>query len=168
MCIIEINNTSQSLCSVIKGDLYLPMATVRSGVISGGSLPLRPFLQTTTATPGIIGEALSFDGQSAVTMGDSRDSCMWLPDLCPNGLTLALWFKIRTIKSDWTFIVTNGGHSILSYGIGAGVRTSGEVFISVKTKTTKYMQDTNITIPTHVWCHLVITWEQTVGLTVSL
>ena len=43
--------------------------------------------------PGIHGNGLVMS-QTKLTIGNRRDGCFWLPDLCQEGLTFAVWIKL--------------------------------------------------------------------------
>ena len=151
----------------LPASVYLPMSGVEPEA-SCGSMPLHQYTDSpvTLTTDGVRGSALVFDGTSGVLLGSSRDSCFWLPDLCPDGFTLSVWFKVTAILEDGfnDYILTNGGHSSQSYGVAIGLRNSHRMFVGVRTKTEAYNVDIVDAISLHHWYHAVFTWSLNTGL----
>ena len=117
---------------------------------------------------GVIGEAAYFDDQAYITIGHERSSCFWFPDLCPSGLTFSLWVKLSSYSGGTAFIFSNGGHTVVSYGISLQLKDD-ELIATVKTTTVRYRLKTDVTLlTTYTWIHMVIAWSTQEGIKVRL
>ena len=83
---------------IFTAEVYLPFDHISNDVVKGGTSD-GTFLEGTSAAiePGIFGNALVLN-RSIVSIGDKRDSCFWLPNLCEVGMSYALWIKLGKLS----------------------------------------------------------------------
>lgn len=107
---------------------------------------------------GPFGFALYLDGTSAVLLGDRRDSCIWSPDLCQDGLTFTMWIKVTEYQGE-KYVLSNGGQTRHSYGLALLLK-NGYVYVTVSTPT----QKGSISCPSDLvvdgkWHHVAVTFH---------
>ena len=75
-------------------DVHLPFDSIDGNTIPGGTYIGQVIEGTTFSLErGVLNNGL-FLLDTAVSIGNQRDSCFWLPDLCSDGFTLAIWIKL--------------------------------------------------------------------------
>ena len=150
-------------------DVYLAMAAVdESSNVIGGTDGFSVTSGTLETAPGIVGDAMKFDGQAWVQHPGRRDSCFWLPDLCPQGFTLSVWFCISEMPTGKKggYILSNGGNTGDSYGVAIHVKTDLSVRVLVRTKYKVYWSAVPGTQLLN-WYHLVSLWDDSLETTWS-
>lgn len=120
----------------------------------GGTLNGSVSNNNITAVEGVRGNGLYLDGTGFVNLGNSRDSCFFLPDLCPDGFTMAFWLNIYPKAGTDLYYISNGGQTTSSFGIA--VWWSNGLGVSVKTKLF-WQTVANIPFKKNVWNYVVFT-----------
>lgn len=143
-------------------DQYLPMSVLKDNSVIGGTLNMTLKTGNLKLTSGVFGQALELDGQSTVMMGDSRSSCFWNPERCPDGLTISLFFKqvLANAHDTNSYILSNGGQTLRSFGLAFFVTSHKKVKVTVTTRTTRHSYISNTTIDVGIWFHLVVVWKE--------
>ena len=140
--------------------VYLPMETLLSGQILGGSYTGDVTGPGASIVQGKLGKALSISqtagGDTSVDLGAIRDNCFGDPSLCSEGLTLSFWIN-RASTNGATYYICNGGQTGASYGISSSSKSNGIIHFAIKTKTHWFTIDSN-SVTMGNWHHVVISW----------
>ena len=77
--------------------MYLPFDSIDGNQIPGGTYDGTVIGGSEASqVDSVLGNGLSIT-DTVVTIGDRRDSCFWLPDLCTDGFTYSVWIKLGII-----------------------------------------------------------------------
>ena len=128
-----------------------------SGQVLGGSYSGTVHGSSASLVTGKLGKALHIGVEETyVDLGEMRDTCFGLPDLCTHGYTLSFW-----INRAWTdtagYYICNGGQTGSSYGVSVSSKAGGIVRFALKTKYQWYKLDRSV--PMESWHHIVMTWS---------
>ena len=95
-------------------EVYLPFDEVQDSSTIPGSVTGQ-YLPSGDLPPEVMGVqngALHLDGRHFVDYEDQMDdTCMRVPDLCPNGFTLSVWVRLLRENDDAALVVGGGGDS---------------------------------------------------------
>ena len=120
------------------------------GTVSGSGL---------TLVPGKLGKALSLGNNNAfLDLGQLRDNCFGMPDLCSNGYSITMWLNRQDVLSGESYYFCSGGQTGASYGISIHGKTGSQLQFDIKTKTNWYRL-TKV-ISTNTWHHIGFTWSE--------
>ena len=86
--------------------MYLPFDTVTDGEFKDGTNVTNTLHGTAQTVAGKVDQALSLDGQTAISLGEGRDECFMDPEQCTNGFTLAFW--VLNVNRDVSTWITAG------------------------------------------------------------
>ena len=144
----------------------MPMESLMSGQVLGGSYTGTVHGSSASLVTGKLGKALHIGiQQTYVDLGEIRDTCFGLLDLCPDGYTLSFWINRAWIDTPGCYI-SNGGQTSSSYGISVSVNANGKVHFGLKTKYHWYKLDRPV--PMESWHHIVMTWSPITMLDVCM
>ena len=114
-----------------------------SGTLNGGA----------TLETGVIGQALSTNGNQFVDFGKHQDECYYNPRVCSIGVTFSLWIYTRAPS----VIFDTGGLFTEAAGFAIQLHDDGVMKISVKSKSFyEYYEVPDWKL--YEWTHVVTTW----------
>ena len=149
--------------------MYIPMnQTSGSTVYAYGHYPdgtayNSPSIVTTNGRNG-----MAFNGVNQyVNFGYVRHRCIANLDLCPYGLTWALWVKPGGTSDIDAYIISSGAMS--NEGAGMSMRTyDTKLYIWVSKPSHRYYCNYNLYNGYNQWYHLAITWTDDLGMVVYM
>ena len=138
-------------------DVRLPMEHISFGVLQGSLLGR--IVGGGGLEAGRVGKALSLDATGQrVDFGGHRDQCFHNPDVCGEGITFAMWVKIRAGPS---VIFDTGGRLDSSNGFLLMIDAKPTLLVVVKwTRGYEYYIVPNVASVINRWVHITFAWKK--------
>ena len=88
---------------------------------------------------GVVGPSLRLDQSviddpagNYINYGEHRDKCFGSLIQCPDGFTMAFWFKLGSYSGSAHYYISSGGQTKHSHGITVGAKP-GKLFVGFRT-----------------------------------
>ena len=132
------------------------------GTLSGGII---------LVTGGQLGQALYADGSSAgqfVEYDTYSGQCLYEPDLCESGITVAFWLKYLSVPAPGNigYVIDSGSSDTNNVGISFGV-TDTQMFIKINLRDSSYRYWAPI-VPINTWQFITFVFSLNAGLSLYI
>ena len=132
------------------------MDRIENGVLQGSLLG--DTVGTVSLENGIVGEALSLDGNQYVHFGNFSTRCFQNPDMCNSGITFAMWVKFKAPDSA---VFDTGAFDNKASGYAVVLNPNEELKIAVKwANGYEYHTIPDASWVLNRWIHMSFSWKR--------